>query len=265
MDMRIRQWTGLGLLSLGYAASLMHGRLGAESIITFALLLCCAYAVNQRHHKAAIHVGHAVFTVLAISLAFHWLPGFSGARVIDAVRFTPDAAPFTMYLNLDKPLIGFWLLLACPWVVRWQSMHRTVLGSAGALSATALVTFGAALALGVIAWAPKWPEQAWLWVFNNLLLVSLTEEALFRGYIQGGLGKLLKSRSYGDCLALAAASLLFGLVHVGGGWQWMLLATLAGVGYGAAYRYGGLAAAVLTHFGFNLLHFGVFTYPMLSP
>ena len=41
-------------------------------------------------------------------------------------------------------------------------------------------------------------------------------------------------------------------------------ASIAGVGYGLAYRFGGLGAAVATHFGLNLLHFGLFTYPMLA-
>ncbi|NRF50701.1 CPBP family intramembrane metalloprotease domain-containing protein, partial [Pseudomonas stutzeri] len=35
-----------------------------------------------------------------------------------------------------------------------------------------------------------------------------------------------------------------------------------GVAYGVAYRYGGLAAAVLAHLGLNTLHFACFTYPM---
>ncbi len=68
----------------------------------------------------------------------------------------------------------------------------------------------------------------WLWVLNNLLLVTLVEEALFRGYIQGGLSQHFKQLAYGENLALLLASLLFGLVHPGAGWQWMLLASLAG-------------------------------------
>jgi uncharacterized protein len=43
----------------------------------------------------------------------------------------------------------------------------------------------------------------------------------------------------------------------------MPLASLAGIGYGVAYRYGGLLAAVAAHFGLNLVHLGRFTYPML--
>ena len=94
--------------------------------------------------------------------------------------------------------------------------------------------------------------------------MTLVEEALFRGYIQGGLSRHLKDRPYGELLALLLASLVFGLAHIGAGWQWVLLATLAGVGYGLAYRFGGLGAAIASHFGLNLLHFGLFTYPMLA-
>lgn len=91
-------------------------------------------------------------------------------------------------------------------------------------------------------------------------LVSLTEELLFRGYIQGGLQRLLGHES----LALFAAALLFGLAHLGAGWQWFCLASLAGIGYGLAYRRGGLMAAVLCHFGLNFVHFAGFSYPMLA-
>mgnify|MGYP003431169112 FL=1 len=99
---------------------------------------------------------------------------------------------------------------------------------------------------------------------NNLLLVTLVEEALFLGYLQGGLSRRLKHLRYGEHLDLLIASLLFGLAHWGAGWEWVLLATLAGVGYGMAYRFGGLAAAIAPHFGLSLLHFGLFTYPMLT-
>ena len=95
---------------------------------------------------------------------------------------------------------------------------------------------------------------------NNLLLVSLVEEALFRGYLQGGLQRLIGANP-----ALAASALLFGLAHVGGGWAWVALATLAGAGYGLAWRHGGLPAALLAHFGLNLGHFALFTYPQLAP
>jgi membrane protease YdiL (CAAX protease family) len=44
----------------------------------------------------------------------------------------------------------------------------------------------------------------------------------------------------------------------------ILLATLAGLAYGLAFQYGGLLASMLAHFGLNLCHILLFTYPLLA-
>ncbi|MDR0209300.1 MAG: CPBP family intramembrane metalloprotease [Pseudomonas putida] len=251
-------WPALLPLGLGYSLALVYGNLGPASLPTFGALICAALLARRAVPWQQV-AGHALFIALAIALALHWLPGFQGAKVIDQAVFSEGALPFSMYLNLDKPLIGFWLLLTCPWVLAWRG-HAWRTSLVFILPATVFVCLGGAWALGIVAWAPKWPDQAWLWLLNNLLLVSLTEELLFRGYIQGGLQRLF---GHGH-LALFAAALLFGLAHLGAGWQWFCLATLAGVGYGLAYRHAGLMAAVLCHFGVNLAHFAGFSYPMLA-
>lgn len=257
-------WTYLALLSLGYALALFYGQLGSLAAISIALLLIAGFAARQQQVWIGRYLGHGLFIFMVLALAMHWLPGFYNGRGINPHRITDDAAPFALYLNLDKPLIGFWLFLVCPWIVGRRSLRLSVFATAVGLTLSSVLALGGALLLGVISWAPKWPDEAWLWLFNNLLLVTLVEEALFRGYIQGGLSRHLKHLPYGENLALLLASLLFGLAHLAAGWQWVLLATLAGVGYGLAYRFGGLAAAIATHFGLNLLHFGLFTYPMLA-
>lgn len=242
------------LLTTGYALALTRGSLGLVTLPVFLLLLASGWMVRHQRWKTA---GHVLFIALALGLALHWLPGFNNARVFDQVRFSPDAAPFSMNLNLDKPLIGFWLLLACPWIVMPRHARPRLALLIAAL--TPCTCLAAAWLLGVVQWSVKWPPQAWLWLVNNLLLVSLVEEALFRGYLQGSLQRLL-----GANIALGLTALLFGLAHVGGGWPWVALATLAGAGYGLAWRHGGLPAAVLAHFGLNLVHFTCFTYPQLA-
>jgi len=258
------QWTFLILLSIGYYIALCFSSMSWPAMISIALLLVSGFAVRQQTLQFGRYLGHGLFIILALALATHWWPGFHNAQVIAPQRFTNDAVPFSMYLNLDKPLIGFWLLLVCPWIVGRRSLRLFLPVSAIALTLSAVLALGGALLLGVVAWAPKWPDSAWLWLLNNLLLVTLVEEALFRGYIQSGLSRWLKNLRHGENLALLLASLIFGLAHAGAGWQWVLLAGLAGIGYGLAYRFGGLTAAIATHFGLNLLHFGLFTYPMLA-
>ncbi|WP_277183545.1 CPBP family intramembrane glutamic endopeptidase [Caballeronia sp. BR00000012568055] len=260
----VARWLVPGLLVVGYGAALSSGQITPLAFIWLGLLLVAAFAVAPHRRMWMRYAGHAMFIVLAVALSMHWLPGFNNLRVIGPERFTADAVPFTMYLNLDKPLVGFWLLLACPWTrPRHETAASMKAGIAG-LVGTTVVCLLLALVLGLVRWEPKWPASTWIFMLNNLLLVTVTEEALFRGYLQGGLSRLLKRFAHADVIALCVASVVFGLAHFSGGWQWIVLATVAGFGYGLAYRYGGLGAAILAHFGLNAAHFLLFTYPMLQ-
>lgn len=258
------RWLSLALLVCGYGAALANGQLGFEALMPLALLIAAACAVPQERKTWLRFGGHALFIVLAVALSMHWLPGFHNARVIGPERFTPEAVPFTMYLNLDKPLVGFWLLLVLPWVRPRHTAGASLKAGIGGMFATAAACLIVAWSIGLVAWAPKWPAASWLFLLNNLLLVSFAEEAFFRGYLQGGLGRLLCARPSGKVLALVIAAALFGLAHVSGGWQWVVVGSIAGIGYGLAYRHGGLQASVLAHFGLNAMHFFLFTYPMLQ-
>ncbi|GAA4330514.1 CPBP family intramembrane metalloprotease [Pigmentiphaga soli] len=254
-------WTALALFAAGYALALLHGRLLAPSLAAFGLLALAGACVRQR--PAAVRIaGHAIFLCAALALALHLLPGFGNALVIDHAILAPGSAPYSMYLNLDKPLIALWLLWACPWIAPPCSAAAAGRAILRAAPATVAVCLGCAVAAGLVDWSPKWPPQAWIWMGANLLQVCVAEEALFRGYVQGGLDR------HGSTLSRAAlplSALLFGLAHAGAGWPWMALAALAGLGYGLAYRQGGLLAAIAAHFLLNLAHFGLFSYPMLPP
>lgn len=258
------RWTSLTLLTLGYCIALNFGHLSLPAAVTFGLLAMAGVCVTQFNQRAVVGFGHGLFIVLALALGIHWLPGFFSERVIAAQRFSPEAAPFSMYFNLDKPLIGYWILLVCPGLLPAISVKQIAKTAALTLFATCVACMALAVSLGITGWSPKWPEQGPLWLLNNLLLVTLTEELFFRVYLQGGLQRLFQRLRGGPALAICVASLLFGLAHLGSGWQWALLAGIAGIGYGLAYRFGGLQTAVVTHFGLNLVHFSLFTYPMFD-
>lgn len=256
-----RRWAPLAL-ALAYAWAWTQGGIDPVALAWPALLLLAALLVRPATPGAASAAGHTLFVILAVLLFLHWLPGFRNPLVIPRAALTPDAVPFSMYLNLDKPLVAFWVVLAAAPAMAGASARATLLAALAACAAAAVACLGLALALDVVAWAPKWPDSGWLWLANNALLVTLAEEALFRGYVQERLARCWRDRPWGATAALSIAALLFGLAHYAGGWQWMLLAGIAGVGYGLAYRYGGLAAAVLAHLGLNAAHYGLFTYPM---
>ncbi|RQZ57668.1 CPBP family intramembrane glutamic endopeptidase [Burkholderia sp. Bp9004] len=254
----------IALAALGYAAALAFGKLEPIVLAPIALLVAAAWGVAPGRPFAVRIGAHVVFAALAIALTLHLIPGFHNPRVIEPMRFTPDAVPFTMYLNFDKPLVGLWLLWALPWTAPDVPPARALRTGAVAAVATAAACLAGALAFGMVGWAPKWPASGWMWLVNNVLLVTLAEEALFRGYVQGGLTRVLGRFGWGPWAALAIGAVLFGAAHAAGGWPWIVLGTVAGFGYGLAWRRGGLLASALAHAGLNAIHFGLFTYPMLA-
>lgn len=66
-------------------------------------------------------------------------------------------------------------------------------------------------------------------------------------------------------MALLVGAVAFGSAHIAGGTTHVLLATLAGIGYGAAYHLTGrVEAGILVHFLLNLSHLVLFTYPFVA-
>ncbi len=128
----------------------------------------------------------------------------------------------------------------------------------------ALVAAGAA-AIGYLTWQPKWVPLFCVWAPVNLFFVCLSEEAVFRGFIQRELAAALRGTRAGNVIAIAVSAGLFGLAHFGGGVSYVVLATAAGLGYAIVYhRTRSIEMSMLAHFALNTVHFLLFTYPALQ-
>jgi membrane protease YdiL (CAAX protease family) len=255
----------LVLLALAGVAGFALGQLDARALIALALLALAGWMVGAARPKATRIGGHVLFVAAALALGFHVAPGFHNPLAIAPTRVTPDAIEFSMYLNLDKPLVGFWLLLAWGGVQRERAPLDWFKAALPAWLAAAALCLGLAYALGQIAWAPKWPAWGLLWALNNLLLVTLAEEALFRGFIQRELSAALRGTAVGNTIAIVVSAGLFGLAHIGGGLSYVVLAIAAGLGYALVYqRTRSIEMSMLAHFALNTVHFLLFTYPALQ-
>ncbi|OCA63389.1 CAAX protease [Aeromonas piscicola] len=248
---------GLILLGVALLAALYLDHLSPSALlITLAGLLLAWRTPNlpQPWRGAAL----TLVLLWAIALMLHLIPGFSNLKVLDQVQAGPASVPFNMYLNLDKPLVFFGLLLAWPALlgqdgaIRWRALALLLLPLAALL-----ITAWQLGALKPEAGLPYW---WWLFALNNLLFTCVAEEALFRGFIQQGVAA--RSRLW---LGILVASLLFGAAHLAGGPLLMLFAALAGACYGLAFQFSGrLSVAIAIHFLFNFAHLALFTYPLAS-
>jgi uncharacterized protein len=230
-----REWK-LAPWQVLFTAALVHGLLvGLLGWLAVAvLLLLWLVAAAHRRHRGLVPgiYWKLIGVAIAIALALHAIPGFDVVVVASAVRLTPDSAPMTLKANFDKGASGL-LLLAYftqrPTLREWPGIAATgvVFGLA-----TGAVVIGIAVAIGAVRIDPKLPSLAIQWLLINLFLTCVFEEALF------------------------------GLAHAGGGVAVIVVAGLAGVGYGLAFaRTGRVEAAVLAHFVLNATHFFFFTYP----
>ncbi|MEZ5524451.1 MAG: CPBP family intramembrane glutamic endopeptidase [Pseudomonadales bacterium] len=201
-------------------------------------------------------VFQALLVLWALALAAHLLPGFHTLMVLDQVLSGSESTPYSLMLNLDKPLIIFGFILLMPSMLQG---HRHQAVKLMTISAVALLLVLPFLGCAIDLIKPEFSLPEWLgwFVFKNLLFTCVAEEVLFRGYFQNVLSR------YGTVTAVMGSSLLFGLAHFAGGLSFVFLATLAGAAYGLIYlATGRLYLVILAHFFFNLYHLAFFTYPL---
>ncbi|TVK93790.1 hypothetical protein AYJ01_09170 [Shewanella algae] len=277
------------LLATSLLLALFLGRIAAPTLILVGLLLALAFKLPQRRQRfcrqansaksaaanneaneqslirfkqLAVFGAQGLILLSAVALTVHLLPGFDNLKLLDKVRASSGSAPFSMYLNLDKPLSLFLLLLAWPLVAGTpKPLPRRKIILLALLFAATPALLGLASLSGAINWDPKLPGWWWLFALNNLLLTCVAEEVLFRGALQ----QYLVKRG-GALLGITLASVLFGLAHLAGGWTLALFAALAGVLYGLVFQLSGrLWLAALCHFCLNFCHLLLFSYPMALP
>lgn len=247
----------LVLLGLAGTAGLAAGVLHAIAEASIAALLAFAWLATS-HGKAVVRAPFTVLTLmLAFALALHAVPGFDNPLLLKDVRLSGNSAPYTMYANFDKGVAGLVLLVFfCRRSSSWRDFAFALRSQAPLVAALLCGVLGIGWATGFIHPDFKLSPFLPLFVVVNLLFVCVAEEAFFRGVIQGELAR------FGDTVAVVVSGLLFGAAHLGGGWQFAALASLAGLGYALLYaRTRRIEIPIVVHFLLNLAHFIVFTYP----
>lgn len=247
--------------------ALVSQRINLIGLSSITLLACAIFYFNDKTLSTAARIfcGCVLF-VLGLCLFAHLIPGFKNLPVLVNAQISKNGIPFNLNLNLDKTIVGILILgilqQRITKIADWITMLRR-------MWPVALLTIFTVLILSFlfkfVDFDPKLPSSLPIWFATNLFFVCLAEEAFFRGFIQKSLCDMFQHRRYGYVIAIIISSILFGVAHFQGGTRYIILATVAGVGYGWNYwRTQRIEASILTHFFLNLIHFLFFTYPALS-
>ena len=257
---RIALLAGAGALGGALVLVVVQGGIAPVAFPILALFAGLVVSLKWVRWPVWRAVGWMFYVLVVLALGFRLLPGFapvpvfeaSGAGNLPVVEFFPEKL---ILLGLAPPLI----LTPAPPPLGWFGRDRPGLTFALILVITVMVLVSLALALGFArpGWASESLSILAYQLAGNLVFTCVLEESFFRGIVQTALIRGFADWGWSPAapLGIIAASLLFGAVHVGGGGAFMLLATVAGLGYGAAhYLTGRIQDAVAVHFAVNAVH-----------
>lgn len=255
------------LLALAVTHAFALGIVSSVGIVAIAAFGLVCYGYSQKTSTALDTLLTLATIVFSLALMAHVVPGFSNTLIVRDAALSPGSIPYTLFMNFDKGQIGLFLLAFGPPLIAsrtdWLAMLKVAIPAALALIVLLMVC---ALLIGQIRFEPKAPGFLPIWLWSNLLFTCAAEEALFRGVIQRRLqGSNSTHSSTRPTAALIAAAIIFGAAHYAGGFWSVVLATIAGIGYGWVFwRTNRIEASILTHFLVNTAHILGFTYPALS-
>lgn len=225
------------------------------------LLFLSAYCAIDRPRKHLLFssISIVVLALLSLLFAIHKIPGFNESILFSSDAFGASGLPFQLKANLDKALAALALLIAFSQQVKWQislSDFRFIIIS--------LLGFFSVCWLMGADTEPKFGELTFAFMFFNLFVTCLAEEAFFRLIIQTKLTQWFSGPS-APYLAVLITGVIFMLAHFHtgeGADKRLALILLAGLLYGMAYmRSKSLGSAIALHFSINIIHFSFFAYP----
>ncbi|MBF5059892.1 hypothetical protein NEPTK9_001414 [Candidatus Neptunochlamydia vexilliferae] len=263
--MHRKPWLWGSFLALSFIFAL-YGKVIDLKIFVALILLGGAHLALTGKLKGVPRLITIIIAIfLSVVLMGHFFPGFYNWKIAGELQISENAYPYSLYLNYDKPFIGFFpLALSIPLLSRFHL--RSVFVKTVALTTLGVIVLVIlSLYFHLVEIDLKFPHITWVWLIANLFLVVIPEEAFFRGFLQRELSDYLNAK-WGGALSVVAVSLFFALLHftfvrdLG----FLSLTFIASLVYGSIYQMTrSIESSIFCHYLFNLIHFFCFTYPAL--
>ena len=205
-------WGAFSLLALflGHEGKLIE----PIALLPLFLLLLCHLILSTSLSGLWRMITILVASLISFCLIFHIMPGFLNFAVLKKVTLSKGAAPYSFYLNFDKPFVGlFTLAFSLHLIDSWEDFLRVMKRSMLFIIPGIAILLGAAYYLHLVRFDMKLPLFTPVWIVANLFLTTIPEEAFFRGFLQREVKEALPSR-FGALLSIILVSLSFAAIHL---------------------------------------------------
>src|SRR5579862_3595663 len=241
---------GLGYLLAAYDTPYFRwSSVGLYAVVPIALVLLIWHASQNDPEQRGDWRDFAVLAVLGVVVEFHWLE----------LLWPMHLRSLNRLLLLDTGLYGFLVIRRLTGVgFNFVPRLRDVKFGLRELCFYAPIAIPVGLGLKFLHAHAALPSPgrfllSWISIFA---FIAILEETFFRGWVQN-----LLERRIGRTWSLIVTAVLFGLSHFNKGathfnWRYVLLATLAGIFYGRAWRCEHrLVASAITHASVDTIWF----------
>lgn len=207
-----------------------------------------------------------IILIMSFLLGSQMLPGFVPWQVVNAEVISKSGTPFSLSLNTDRIIAGAVIMLFGLVPIRRMLHLKQMLYTALPMSTLGVAMIASlALLLGVAQVDVKMPEIWVTWLVINLLINCVSDEVIFRFFVQGGIYRVIQSVPFSAPISILLSTALFVTFYAPGSSNFLMSVGLGSLIFGYVYHITQrVEAAILTHFAVNIVHFFFFSYPMLS-
>lgn len=261
-----KPWLWGSFLAVAFIFAFLGKLIDLKIFVALGLLGGAHLALTAKLKGVGRLVVIAIAFIISIALMGHFFPGFHNWKLGENLQISKDAYPYSLYLNFDKPFIGFFpLAISIPLLSRMH-LRSTVLKTIALTALGVMILMVLALYLHLIEIDLKLPHISAIWLIANLFFVTIPEEAFFRGFLQREINEYLNAKWSGT-FSVIVVSLLFALLHFTfvRDLSYLSLTFIASLIYGGVYQATrSIESSIFCHYLFNVVHFFCFTYPALK-
>jgi len=241
-------------------------------ITTEALFYTLCYLLATTvYYKAKTRVSTKILLwfiifISAFALGSNWLNGFHQWKIISDEIISKDAIPYSLNLYFDTIIASMGILIYACNPSRRVIYYKYMLVKVFPFSVVVMsMLFFGVIFFHIVKVDLKVPNFWLIWLMSNLLITCVTEETIFRLFMQGTLSRILATYKFRGVISILIPAVFHAAYYMPVPMSSYITLMAMSCCYGYVYHITKrIEASIIMHLVMNSVHFFVFTYPQLQ-